>query len=112
MSELSKQNPGERIQLTVDTTEYELSQNSPEELTGLEHVLKELLQRVHKLQGKPDSDPLQETPAKDPVKNDLPDDPVGEVIIQDFKKMQAMSPRKTSGWTSVGMPDKVDDKHI
>jgi hypothetical protein len=106
------------MKLTIDSDS--LSENTaPEELTGLEHVLQAFLQFVHKLQGKLGT---QETPLEDQEKDPPtiepptvpPADPVGDVIILNHKMQQLKAglPRKTSGWTSVSLPDRVDDRHI
>jgi hypothetical protein len=54
-------------------------------------------------------DKASTTPPDDP-----PSDPVGDVIIENFKQeqMKGLSRRKESGWMKTGFPDKIDDRHI
>lgn len=98
--------------MKINLDSDDISENTdPEELTGLSTVLQAFLDFVQKLQRKPDAVP--EKPSPEP-KNDLPDDPVGDVIIEGFKssQRQAMIPRKKSGWMDINVPKSVDDRHI
>jgi hypothetical protein len=98
------------MKLHVDSDQIS-RKTDPEELRGLESVLKAFLQLVHKFQGRPDA---SEEPSSDQVKDDPESDPVGDVIILNHKQQQAKASlgRRNSGWMSTGYPAKVDDRHV
>lgn len=105
------------MKIKLDTPD--LTQDTdPQELTGLEHVLRTFLEFAHKLQGKPGAD--IDSKEQESKRNDQPEDPasdiVGDVLINQFKIQQqkAMTPRRESGWMrgSTGQAASCDDRHI
>jgi hypothetical protein len=94
--------------MNIDTSEIDLI-TDPKERADFITWLRNILYYAERRFGMSASD----DPPLEPPTVPAPD-PVGDVIILNHKQQQAkaMIQRRSSGWISVSLPSKVDDRHV
>jgi hypothetical protein len=82
-------------------------------ITWLKNLLNYALNRFDMRDTGPEEEPKAKTP--DDAARALPEDPIGDVIIEGFKMQQRATRRRSSSWmlgSSGQSASKVDDRHV